>query len=225
MRLSRLALNPRSRVVARCVGDIYRLHQQVMVGFGEVTETEAARAALGVLHRLEMDPRRGRIMLYVQSRDAPDWSILPSGFLVEGSETEPNPAVRSLAPMIEQVRRDLVMTFRLRGNATEKNFVTTADKPGKVNGQRFPVQDRRAWLIRKGEQHGFALEERDMDVRVTPEAAVSGMRPETGSLTLEGALYEGLLKVVEVERFRAALAGGIGPGKAFGFGLLSVAMN
>jgi CRISPR system Cascade subunit CasE len=32
-----------------------------------------------------------------------------------------------------------------------------------------------------------------------------------------------LLEITDAERFRAALAAGIGPAKAYGFGLLSVA--
>jgi CRISPR system Cascade subunit CasE len=36
-------------------------------------------------------------------------------------------------------------------------------------------------------------------------------------------LFNGTLAVTDPERFRAALATGIGSGKAYGFGLLSVA--
>ena len=41
-------------------------------------------------------------------------------------------------------------------------------------------------------------------------------------LTLAGASFEGNLAVTDADAFRAALAAGIGPGKAFGFGLLSI---
>jgi len=37
------------------------------------------------------------------------------------------------------------------------------------------------------------------------------------------ALFEGVLEVAEAAAFGAALREGVGPGKAFGFGLLSVA--
>jgi CRISPR system Cascade subunit CasE len=36
-------------------------------------------------------------------------------------------------------------------------------------------------------------------------------------------VFEGRLRVTDAEAFRRALAAGIGSGKAFGFGLLSVA--
>ncbi|MBI4518088.1 MAG: type I-E CRISPR-associated protein Cas6/Cse3/CasE [Deltaproteobacteria bacterium] len=37
------------------------------------------------------------------------------------------------------------------------------------------------------------------------------------------ALYEGILEVTDPDHFRGTIISGIGPGKAFGFGLLSFA--
>ena len=67
------------------------------------------------------------------------------------------------------------------------------------------------------------------DVRVAPESKVLGwreVRDEINSkrrLTFGAALFEGVLEIMDAEVFRQTLAEGIGSGKAYGFGLLSIA--
>ncbi len=208
MILSRLPLNPQSREVMRCLGDVYALHQRVMAGF---RDQPIPRAEQGVLHRVEID-RRGSI-LYIQSHRLPDWSTLPAGFLA-GSEDH-----RSLAPVVEALRPELVLAFRLRAHAAKRSH---AMGTGQHNNPRVPLRsepERLAWLVRKGLQHGFTLA---ADPRITHEPVVSGTCRDH-RMIFAGTLYEGLLRITEIARFRDALVRGIGPSKAFGFGLLSVA--
>lgn len=71
------------------------------------------------------------------------------------------------------------------------------------------------------------------DVRARPELDVTGRAPRRveasdappafHKLVFGSVLFEGRLRVSDAAAFRAALEGGIGSGKAFGFGLLSVA--
>jgi len=42
-------------------------------------------------------------------------------------------------------------------------------------------------------------------------------------MTFGAATFEGILEVTDAEKFRQSLKQGIGTGKAYGFGLLSVA--
>lgn len=65
--------------------------------------------------------------------------------------------------------------------------------------------------------------ERIVDTRANPATKVHGGRRETGRLTFGAVLFEGRLRVTDADRFREALARGIGPAKAYGFGLLSIA--
>ena len=43
------------------------------------------------------------------------------------------------------------------------------------------------------------------------------------SISCRAVLFDGLLEVTDADAFRNTLAAGVGPGKGFGFGLLSVA--
>ncbi|MBO9390923.1 MAG: type I-E CRISPR-associated protein Cas6/Cse3/CasE [Roseiflexus sp.] len=93
-------------------------------------------------------------------------------------------------------------------------------------------EEQIAWLAHKGEQHGFRL----LSTSVNPEApAVQAAKQadehgwrkvtqtQTMHLTFGAVLFTGYLKVTDADRFRTALEHGIGSGKAFGFGLLSIA--
>jgi CRISPR system Cascade subunit CasE len=64
-----------------------------------------------------------------------------------------------------------------------------------------------------------------MDVRNQPGGVLQGRKPGRGRgtrLTFEGALFEGNLEVVDSNLFFQTLSRGIGAGKAYGFGLLSI---
>jgi len=52
---------------------------------------------------------------------------------------------------------------------------------------------------------------------------VNKTRDPTKGQRLRSVRYDGLLEVLDEERFRESLLSGIGPAKAFGFGLLSIA--
>lgn len=111
--------------------------------------------------------------------------------------------------------------------------------------------DQLAWLARKASSAGFEvltvrarpglseIRGGSADQLVVPvlaaqtitTAKVTGQRPDrdkegqsrTTRLTFGSVLFEGELRVVDADRFRQALVEGIGSGKAYGFGLLSVA--
>jgi CRISPR system Cascade subunit CasE len=61
-----------------------------------------------------------------------------------------------------------------------------------------------------------------LDARVNVDGAESGSRGDA-VVTFASVRFEGVLEVRDADRFREALANGIGPGKAYGFGLLSIA--
>lgn len=69
----------------------------------------------------------------------------------------------------------------------------------------------------------------ELDIPAIEEAAgtVVGwhemQRTGKPNLTFGAVLFEGVLRVTDAAAFRAALERGIGSGKAYGFGLLSVA--
>lgn len=221
--LSLLRLDPRSFRVQRDVGSVVRLHQIVMSAFPDVIAPDLeARAYFGVLHRLEVDTRRGGMTLYVQSAIEPDWSGLPAGYLLPGSGALPNPQVRSVATAYEGIREGRVLRFRLQANPTKKVDTKSGPDGRRRNGRRVPLarpDDQVAWLTRKASQAGFAL----LEVHIGGDGRVPG-RGHQGAheVTVQPVVFEGRLQVTHGDVFAKALREGIGPGKAWGCGLLSV---
>jgi CRISPR-associated protein Cas6/Cse3/CasE subtype I-E len=97
--------------------------------------------------------------------------------------------------------------------------VRTADLQLIADLQDRPDPAWRRRRVRHAGPAGFDFD--DVAVRVTAIAASSGRGGK--SVTVGRALFEGVLIVRDVDRFVRAIESGIGPAKAYGFGLLSIA--
>ncbi|MBW4552089.1 MAG: type I-E CRISPR-associated protein Cas6/Cse3/CasE [Aphanocapsa sp. GSE-SYN-MK-11-07L] len=75
-------------------------------------------------------------------------------------------------------------------------------------------------MERQAAQHGFAVE----GVDIIPSPNVYGIKtkgmPPIQILTV---LYQGILQITDLTQFRATLQQGIGRGRSYGCGLLSIA--
>ena len=222
--LSRLRLNPRHHLVQRALADCHALHQHLMTGL-PAAASDQARAEYGVLYRIDVDSASGVPTLLVQTAVRPDWSrIGASGLLRERAleAKEVSSAYAAIAPG----RR---LRFRLRANPTRRVNRSRAGSDS-LAGKRVELRDeesQRKWLTeRKAGQCGFRV----LDLQVRAGDALGpkqgGWRREADArrkLTFATVVFDGVLEVTDAERFRAALRQGIGPGKAYGFGLLSIA--
>lgn len=223
--LSRLTLNLRSREVRRDLADCQQLHRTIMSAFPQAGGGEPARERFGVLYRLETN-RAGNVSLLVQSCGTPDWSRLPSGYTLDTPEFKPVDHIYS------SFAAGCACVFRLRANPTRKINTRSGPDGRRRNGTRVELHGEEewlGWLKRKGEQYGFRLLSARAnagvsDARACREARIVGIRPANGRLTLFPVLFEGRLTITDPARFREALLRGIGAGKAYGLGLLSLAL-
>lgn len=237
MFLSRLILDVRSGTARRWLSDVDLLHREVMAAFERAPSAEAPRASLGVLFRLDRQ-RDGRLVLLVQSSEKPSWHRLPEGVLVRAdafADTPQNPSVKGLDEQFSNLRDGQILRFRLRANPTKKVDTKTGPDGKRRNGRRVALKTeagRLAWLQRKGEQHGFQLgtvsQSGDVPgVLDVSEGRTVGYRQgaEEGrrQLTFGSCVFEGTLRILRHDDFRKALTQGIGSGKAFGFGMMSIA--
>lgn len=221
MKLSRLFLNPVSRDVARVQADSQALHRCVMALFGEADGP--ARAKHAVLYRLDVSEREGTVALLLQSREAPALERLPEHFLDPRAGADAS-ATTDLAPLMARLTMGSELRFRLRANPTRRIDTKSAPDGTRRNGRRVPLRTpeaRLAWLQRKLTSAGFALVGGEGTCLVRPDGLQRGKRGDA-RLTHEGVVYEGNITVVDATLARAALEHGIGPAKAYGFGLLSL---
>ena len=203
MYLSKLILNPASRRVRTEIGRLYELHRTLMQAFPSAEEGPGR-----VLFRLDISKESNTLTLLVQSEKEPDWRSLENegNFLLERAQSKPfSPVFRSGQPC----------RFRLRANPTVKR-----------QGKRLGIvkeDEQLAWLHRKGAAGGFE----PVSVVVSPERKMQDKMTDRAktphNLTLIAVRFDGLLSVTNPAKFCQTLANGIGSGKGFGFGLLSVA--
>ena len=80
--------------------------------------------------------------------------------------------------------------------------------------------EQEQWLLEQAGKHGFALTEGAFQVtrKQTCHFRKNGKRP----VTLLAVTYEGILQVTDPEAFREMLCQGIGRGKAYGLGLMTI---
>ncbi len=226
MFLTRFTLDARDAQVRSDLADAHRMHRRLMTLFpADLGDT--ARASAAVLFRVESLGERPVVLM--QSTLAPDPAALSPGWLATSFDGFPSLAIRPLNEAWNNLRVGMMLRFRLLANPSRK--VETRSVEGqRRNGKRVPLRSEDAalaWLVRKAADAGFSLlpsedwPERP-DVAVTPHGRTTGRR-SGGTITVEGVLFEGRLEVTDVEAFRSALRSGVGPGKAFGYGMLSIA--
>ena len=94
---------------------------------------------------------------------------------------------------------------------------------GKKNSRRVMLDsadERLEWLAKKGMQYGFEVESVAEVAPVKVQASHSQDRG--GSIHLNGYHYQGVLRITDKEILKKAVRTGVGPEKAYGFGMLLV---
>jgi len=108
--------------------------------------------------------------------------------------------------------------FQVRANPTVKRVVRDNNGGVKKNGRRSGIYDTdglRTWMQRKAEQSGFELEHYEAGPPIQSYFVKDGRRGKHIAVD-----FRGRLRVTEPVAFDRAFHAGIGPAKAFGFGLL-----
>jgi len=158
-----------------------------------------------VLWRLELDATWTNPEVMVQAMQPGNWAVLEalSGYLAR-------PAESKKIMLGDLLRSGDRYRFRVRANPTVYR-----------SGRRFGLvgEDHQvSWLEKKGAQHGFQVE----SSLVTGTEVLRAFK-RSKPVTLRAVTFDGYLKCTDVSLLENAIANGVGRGKAFGMGLLSVA--
>lgn len=220
MLLHRIHLDPRCREARRDLSDPYQMHSTLCRAFS-APDRKCPEGE--VLWRLEPESGPANLpRVLVQSRSQPDWT----GINLPGWLARVDPAI----DLRDRLRLNSLQVgqrfrFRLRANPS----VTRAHKRLGL----LRREDQEAWLVRKGELHGFTVSGQTslgapdpsagaINARVSQEQMLRGNQHGGNGIRLFSVLYDGVLCVGDTERFVDAIQRGIGHGKAMGLGLFSV---
>ncbi|MGX8705064.1 MAG: type I-E CRISPR-associated protein Cas6/Cse3/CasE [bacterium] len=208
MILSKIILNIRHPSVRQALRDANDMHRNIMAGFSVQGGEEMARAELRVLYRLFS--KRDQVYLLVSSDERPNTAALAErGFYTDEA------LIRDVTPLRDVFQAGRCLRFEL--------FASPCRKVGGAgrNSRRMFLEtpdERAEWLTRKGENGGFHILQLD---ELGGRVDVVGRRDST-VIKNSAVLYSGVLRITDADAFWHSYSEGIGPGKAYGMGMLNV---
>ncbi|SCG38569.1 type I-E CRISPR-associated protein Cas6/Cse3/CasE [Micromonospora coxensis] len=199
--LTRIAPDLRHPAARRDLRDITAVHRRVMSLVPDDLG-EQPRQQAGVLFRL--DHTTAGPVLLVQTALPPDPARLPDGYGTIDT--------RDVSPLLKALTTGMAVHYRIAANASKRAW--KGDNAGKVVA--LSGEQAEQWWQRKADAHGLGLRQ----LRAQPQPAARGRAvPVRHAITL----FEGQAVIADADQVRAAVLAGIGRGRSFGCGLLSLA--
>ena len=204
MYLSRIKLNTKNRHTMLALSNPQKIHGAIESAFpGE------RRRNLWRLDELD-----GKTYLLVLSEEKPDLTSVVTQFGYAGDTFE----TRSYAALLDRLTTGSHWQFRLTANPTVSQQTKIGER-GKVMAH-ITTAHQEEWLLDRAEKHGFQLLPEEF--RVTKTQNYAFHKRDNNTVMLLSVTYDGILTVTDPEKFRSAMVEGIGRGKAYGNGLLTV---
>lgn len=129
----------------------------------------------------------------------------------------------SYEPLFKKLKEGQRWSFRLRANPTKSLF--NSEKPNQ-RGKVVAVKpsEQKNWLIKCGVNNGFSVQEHEFDVVESLwKRFIKDKHENKKEVILYTAVYEGILTITDPLRFANTLSKGVGRGKAYGCGMLTIA--
>ncbi|MET8679999.1 type I-E CRISPR-associated protein Cas6/Cse3/CasE [Streptomyces sp. NPDC004647] len=206
--LARIQLNPLSRTVQRDLRDAVQVHKTLMKLLPD-NLGDTPRKDTGLLYRLDETDESSTLI--VQSRTPLDATRLPADY----GQID----VKDLAPMFGALRKGLAVRYRIVLNPVKRERLPLDRK--NERGRIIPLNgpDADQWWNRRAADAGLHLH----TLLPTP---ISPARPRTKNAPpIRHSLlrYDGTATVTDPHTLTEAVLTGIGRGKPYGAGLLSLA--
>lgn len=212
--LTRIEINPRRRASGRVLSSPHRMHGAVNACF------PPSASPARVLWRV--DRTAAGTLLYVLSDVAPD----PTGFVEEhGWPLAGGWRTRDYDPVLEEVVDGRTLAFRLTANPVQHLRPPSPDG-NRVRGKRVAhvtAAHQLRWFVERASEWGFTVGTPSEPTCRIVERRTLQFRRQERQVTVGYATFEGLLVVTDVAKLRRRLLEGIGPAKAYGCGLLTLA--
>lgn len=165
-----------------------------------------------------VDQWRVSTYLYLLTESEPDLT-----HLVEqaGWPTTHAWQTRDYTPVLDGLTAGQRYGFRLTANPTRSTRVHEGKRSQRV--AHVTAAQQLDWLIGKSDALGVDIGTSEEPTVGVVARGVETFRREGARVTLSRATFEGVLEVTDPAQLRAAITAGIGPAKAYGCGLLTLA--
>lgn len=211
--LTRIAINPRRRASRRVMSSPHYMHGAVNACYPQ--DARPTRLLWRVDHT------ESAFYLYLVGDVRPD----PAGFVEEHGWEVPNSwQTRDYMPILAGVKEGGQYGFRLAANPVRN--ISGSNEVKAARGKRLAhvtVTQQLGWFLERVHRWGFSVGDRlSPSVRIVERRALQFRRQER-RVTIGMAVFEGFLTVTDADVLRERMLGGVGPAKAYGCGLLTLA--
>ncbi|MEV5830500.1 type I-E CRISPR-associated protein Cas6/Cse3/CasE [Actinomadura sediminis] len=240
--LSRVRINPLRKESRTLLANPRAMHSNVCAAVPATPDTERS------LWRLDTDNDH-RPYLVALTASKPDWTHLVEAAGWPAAD-EDHYTVADYSPLLAQLAVGREFNFRLTANPVQNTSrpikQTDVQKKQLAQGTRrsFRIGHRTAeaqlaWLLARATKHGFEilpartdpglpdlpLEDSTPapDVRILNRDRLSFSKKSHKPVVLHTVTFQGHMRVTDTELLSRALLQGIGPAKAYGCGLLTLA--
>ncbi|MFD0404084.1 type I-E CRISPR-associated protein Cas6/Cse3/CasE [Kitasatospora sp. NPDC127116] len=212
LHLARLSLNPYSQEARDDLKERGSLHRRIQALFPDQLGAEP-RAAARILFRLERTIQSATVL--IQSAIPINRNALPTGY------TNADVEYRDLTPLLDWAGTGRIVQYRI--DAYPARAVRAPHEPGiaRPRGKRVPLQGQDAidWWHRQATLAGL----QPHVVLDLEQPAVTANRDSGKRISYRVTRFEGTATITDPDSLQEALRQGIGQGRAFGLGLLSIA--
>ncbi|MDR0896680.1 MAG: type I-E CRISPR-associated protein Cas6/Cse3/CasE [Oscillospiraceae bacterium] len=209
MYFARIALDENRRETQRALSERHLLHGAVEAALPGL---RGARAS----HPLwRVDTLNGISYLLLVSAAQPRLNHIAAQYGAPGQGGEWTP----YAPFLDRLREGQSWHFRLCANPTASVHAADPSQRGKRRACST-VHEQEKWLTRQAQAHGFEPIAFQVVGDAWHQFSPAG---RAAPITLRAVTYEGALTITDAALFRKALLEGVGRGKAYGCGLLTIA--
>ncbi|HOG38602.1 MAG TPA: type I-E CRISPR-associated protein Cas6/Cse3/CasE [bacterium] len=194
-------MNTRNKYVIRDLENIQNLHVTISKAFPEIHGEAKFFKENQILFRLDI--QKDVPFVIVQSKIKPNWDHLNNQYLIKDPEY-----IENIDQKYNSIKENNVFNFRIRINASKK-----------VNNKRVPItkiDELINWFRLRAKNNGFKIN----TVSLKNEGPVYIY--SRNKITYNSVLFEGILSVIDSIKFIECLKNGIGQGKSYGFGMLSI---
>lgn len=205
MFLSRIPLDRYNRNTLRALNSPSMFHGAVESSFNGERKRNLWR----------IDLLNNQLYLLLLSDCEPELSELYSQFGTKELPFE----IKSYDGLLDRIEKGTKWRFRLTANPTRSVFDPENGKRGKVVAPKT-IELQKKWLIEKSEKNGFSVTENSFDI--VNRKWFRFYKKGSKAISIISVTYEGVLEITDAELFKNALVNGIGRGKAYGMGLLTV---
>jgi CRISPR system Cascade subunit CasE len=207
MYLTRMKLDTTKRTTMRSLTNPSLLHGALESSFSGERQHPLWR----------LDRLNGATYLLILSQDQPNLTYAKKEF----GFAEQNWESRDYSTLLQRIEPDSLWHFRLVANPTKSVPAPNGENRGKVVAHTVPKYQKQ-WLLEQGEKHGFQVTEESFEVKGQQWFHFLKGKERGKAVSLLSVTFEGVLRVTDPECFRETLCYGLGRGKAYGMGFLTV---